>query len=62
MEVQVWELGVVGHAEDNTQGEEKHGHHIEAGPFLGPCGPCDRTGPPNFKGPQNIISILGVVI
>ena len=27
-----------------------------SGPYPGTCGPCDRTGPPNSKGPK----ILGI--
>ena len=32
------------------------------GPYLGTCGPCDRTGPPNLKGPQNIRYTLDIVM
>ena len=25
---------------------------FDPGPYLGLCGPCDRIGPPNFRGPK----------
>jgi len=34
--------------------EELHVGRSDTGPYPGTCGPCDRTGPPNSKGPQNI--------
>ena len=35
---------------------------FDPGPYLGTCGPCDRTWPPNLKGPQNIRYTLDIVM
>lgn len=34
-----------------------------SGPSLGKCSPCDRTGPPNSRGPQHLVySPTGIVL
>jgi hypothetical protein len=34
-----------------------------AGPSLGKCSPCDRTGPLNSRGPQHhVYSLIGIVL